>query len=110
MRKITEEAVDAFYCGYPYRKDNTEVYVDHEDTAYLYLFDNIIAVRQGTVVKVSHAGWRSNTTKERLNGVLRSRSHAISQKDGEWYVHRAGSVVGKFDELSNDYGWWEVTP
>jgi hypothetical protein len=53
----------------------------------MYLFGNLIATLEhsvGGVLKVTNAGWKSNTTKERLNGLPRV---SIQQKKGEWYLN-----------------------
>jgi hypothetical protein len=35
-------------------------------------------------MKITNAGWRSNTTKERLNGLP---NVSIQQKKGDWYLN-----------------------
>ena len=87
MRKITQEAVEAFLSDRPFRKDNTEVRVCCREVE-LYLNGNKIAVRKAEdckeVLYISNAGWKSNITKERLNGIPGVR---IFQEKGEWYLN-----------------------
>jgi hypothetical protein len=84
MRQVTKESINAFnnnsqgsFGG------NTRIVVDNEATK-LYLFDNLIAVKENNVIRISNAGWESNTTKERLNALSGVN---IVQKKGTWYLN-----------------------
>ena len=84
MRKITKEAVSKFLSREPFKKSNMEV-----DQCYgqfrLKLHGNTIAVLDELgVLSVSNAGWASNTTKERLNGIPGVRVH---QKNWNWFLN-----------------------
>lgn len=68
MRKITNEAIDAFIKGKPFKKRNTEVRKE-EDAVILLLFNNEIAKIDSDGTWVTDAGWNTNTTRERLNGI-----------------------------------------
>lgn len=86
-RKITTQLIRAFLDGDTFRKSNTEViYNEHEETSYLYLFDNLIAKldHYKKELTITNAGWKSNTTKERLNGLP---NVSITQKNYEWYLN-----------------------
>lgn len=89
MRKITNNAVNAFMSARPnngnYSESNTKVSAADNDV-YMYLHGNIIAIRNFDtgIIRVSNAGWFSNTTKERLNGLPNVR---IQQKQGKWYLN-----------------------
>jgi hypothetical protein len=85
MRKITQQAIHAFMNGQEYKKDNTEV----EQLIFigiLKLHGNEIARRNNETgeMEISNAGWFSNTTKERLNGIP---GVSIYQKKGQWYLN-----------------------
>jgi hypothetical protein len=84
MRKITSEAVDKFLSKRPFRKSNMSV----EESSGVYklkLHGNTIAtIDELGVLSVSNAGWRSNTTKERLNGIPGVRVH---QRNWNWYLN-----------------------
>ena len=84
MRKITSEAVDKFLSKTPFRKSNMSV-VEIGGVYKLKLHGNTIAtIDELGVLSVSNAGWRSNTTKERLNGIPGVRVH---QKNWNWFLN-----------------------
>ena len=86
MKKITRDSVDAFMNARPFRKDNTEVTV-LDNLTILKLFGNEIAYRYNDTertLSITNAGWFSNTTKERLNGIPNVRIH---QKNFNWYLN-----------------------
>jgi hypothetical protein len=87
MRKITSEAVKAFFAGYSFKKDNTEVVISDNERRF-YLHGHCIAKRIiGDGLYLSHCNWQTNTTKERLNGILSEyRSAWIYQKNYQWYL------------------------
>lgn len=79
MRKITDEAIDAFVKRKRFKKRNTEVRKE-EDAIILLLFNNEIAKIDSDGTWVTIAGWNSDTTRERLNGIP---GVCISSKKGE---------------------------
>lgn len=86
MRKITRDAVEAFYEGRNFKRSNTEVVVG-KYVVDLFLFDNRIAYRlldQPTNLQITNAGHSTATTKERLNGL---RNVRIVQRRGVWYLN-----------------------
>ena len=88
-RKITKEAVSAFVNGIRFRSGNTSIDVKDWDggkAVTMYLHGNTIAERFTStgVTKITNAGWFSNTTKERLNGLP---GVSIFQKKGVWYLN-----------------------
>lgn len=86
MRKITRESVQAFMDARPFSKDNTTIEVLPNVTI-MRLHGNRIAYRYNDperTLSVTNAGWFSNTTKERLNGIP---GVSINQKKGEWYLN-----------------------
>ena len=84
MRKITKEAVSKFLSKETFRKSNMSV----EESYGVYklkLHGNTIAtIDELGVLSVSNAGWASNTTKERLNGIPGVR---VNQKNWNWYLN-----------------------
>ena len=83
-RKITSESVDKFLSRESFKKSNMEV-----DQCYgqyrLKLHGNTIAVLdEFNMLSISNAGWESNTTKERLNGLPHVRVH---QRKFQWYLN-----------------------
>ena len=84
MRKVTKEAVSAFLERKPFRKSNMSVEEIGGEWR-LKLHGNSIAnIDEIGVLSISNAGWASNTTKERLNGIPGVRIH---QKNWTWYLN-----------------------
>lgn len=79
MRVITKKVVGAFNAGRAAKSGNTE-----STGNALYLHRNLIARRISGVVEITHAGWATNTTKERLNGIT---GVSISQRDFSWFLN-----------------------
>lgn len=79
MRKITREIVRAFESRTPHRIDNSRT-----DGDSLWLFNNKIAAWGIDGLWITNAGWQSNTTKERLNGLTGVH---IQQVNGTWYLN-----------------------
>lgn len=86
MRKITKAAVNALMNGEKFRLGNTEVKVLPNVTV-LCLYGHEIAYRYNNPQKtlsITNAGWETNTTKERLNGLPNVN---IYQEKGHWYLN-----------------------
>lgn len=92
MRKITEEAVEAFALGRDMKKGNTEVRSGawcreaHGYDSILFLHGSAIARRLGSRVEISACGYATATTKERLAGVCDRYGAMLWQRKGHWYV------------------------
>ena len=85
MRKITKQTIQAFYNAENFKKSNSEVYHSTtENTTYMNLFDNTIAILSDGKLQISSCGYKTDTTKERLNGL---QGVSISQKKGQWYLN-----------------------
>lgn len=80
MRQITREIVAAFMMRETKRIGNS-----YTDGTTLYLHDNAIAKfdKDGRLW-ITNAGWKSNTTKERLNGLP---GVSIHQRNYTWYLN-----------------------
>jgi hypothetical protein len=92
MRKITIESVTAFLNAKKFNKSNMSVEVEPNVTVLKYQ-GNAIAYKyndtDGTI-SITNCGWESNTTKERLNGVIRLSGvniKPIYQKNWNWYLN-----------------------
>lgn len=91
MRKITEDAYDAFCKNKRFKRANTCVIIKNEVTEML-LFGNCIAKKEHSEIFISNGGWNSRTTVERLNAFsVKVRNFKgdliINEKlkwDGEW--------------------------
>jgi len=93
MRKITEESINAFNLSQPFKKQNMEVKIVATESGepcivQLLLHDNMIAEKhtnkRGEKLYITNAGWKSNTTKERLNAI---EGVNIYQKNWQWYLN-----------------------
>jgi hypothetical protein len=79
MRKITARISNAFEMRRSLKIDNSET-----DGTSLWLFGNKIAQWHSSGLWVTNAGWKSKTTKERLNGLTGVQVRSIR---GEWYLN-----------------------
>lgn len=87
MRKITEQAIDAFYNEKDFKKDNTSV-ISWGDLSYLMLHGHKIASLDRQGLFITTAGWNTNTTRDRLNGLpgvcVRSRKGQLTLNGYPW--------------------------
>ena len=86
MKKITRQAIEAFNNSNSFNKSNTVVEV-LENVTILKLFGNPIAYKYNDpkrTLSITNCGWKTNTTKERLNGI---DGVNIYQKKGIWYLN-----------------------
>ena len=84
MRKITKEAVSAFLERKPFRKSNMSVEAYGNEFRLKLHGNSIASIDELGVLSVSNAGWASNTTKERLNGIPGVRVH---QRNWNWFLN-----------------------
>jgi hypothetical protein len=91
MKKITQESVTAFLNGEKFNKSNMNVEVLQNVTVLKYQ-GNAIAYKYNdpnNTISITNCGWESNTTKERLNGVIALcglNVGRIYQKNWQWYL------------------------
>ena len=91
MRLITHESVTAFLNGEKFNKSNMNVTVEPNVTILKYQ-GNSIAYKYNDpnkTIAITNCGWESNTTKERLNGVISLSGLNIGeiyQKNWQWYL------------------------
>lgn len=81
MRKVTRDIVRAFLNGEKRTIGNSSTCGQ-----VLYLHGNAIARKQKDGLSISACGWKTSTTKERLNGIP---GVSIQQKAGQWYLNEA---------------------
>lgn len=79
MRLVTEKICRAFQERRALKISNSET-----DGDSLWLFGNMIATYRNEELFVTNAGWRSNITKERLNGL---NDVSIRQRRGVWLLN-----------------------
>jgi hypothetical protein len=101
MRKIEQQMNKAITNGVDFKLDNTEV-VSCTNVADVYLHGNLIARIGETWIELFDGGWRTATTKSRLNAILKEHGNGdcVFQKKGEWFVtfsdYRNNSVTVPF--------------
>ena len=85
MRKITNQAVEAFVNNQNFKGVNTEVSSD-KFTNRMWLHNNLIAVKDhaNNVLKITLCGWNTPTTRERLNGIP---GVSLSTRKGQAYLN-----------------------
>jgi hypothetical protein len=97
MRKITKESSEAFVNFKPYKKDNTEVVIDHlsdplgkDAKFYLHGYCIVLSAGNGVYRNIDLCGWHTPTTRERINGVLDAWGYdfRIAQRKGEQVLIR----------------------
>tara|TARA_R110002020_G_scaffold366792_2_gene578782 strand:- start:484 stop:783 length:300 start_codon:yes stop_codon:yes gene_type:complete len=87
MRKITQDAIRAFRNAENFKRGNTQVIIRERmlgSQRLLKLHGNTIAEMWEGELYITSAGWKTVTTKERLNGFPNVH---IQQKDFEWYLN-----------------------
>jgi hypothetical protein len=96
MRKITANAVQSFYKGKKFTRDNTQINIvnvvdaDSYKLSEYYLYDNLIATynHNNDRLKITTSGWNTVTTRERLNGLknvsLRNSKGILYLNDKAW--------------------------
>lgn len=87
MRKIEEEMIRAIRARKDWKKDNTQV-ICCEDRLWVYLHGKLICQYfYNKAVVISHCGWKTATTKSRLNAILQYFGlSTIQQKKWDWYI------------------------
>lgn len=91
MKLITHESVTAFLNGEKFNKSNMNVTLEPNVTILKYQ-GNAIAYKYNDpnkTISITNCGWNSNTTKERLNGVISLSGLNIGriyQKNWVWYL------------------------
>lgn len=83
MSKISIDAARAFISGNEFKRDNTRVYKSL-NTVYMELFGNTIARRDSSGLYICTCGWKTKTTKERLNELP---GVDIRQKNSKFYLN-----------------------
>jgi hypothetical protein len=89
MRKIDEQAKNAFMNRKKFKSSNTEVVVI-DDLPHLYLHNNLIAkVDNNNDLLINHCGWETRTTSSRLNSLPGVK---ISVVKGDFIITKMGHM------------------
>lgn len=101
MKKITQDAVNAFYNNKKFKRTNTEVREYHGEQV-MWLYTTVIAILKEDELIIRHGGYTTNTTKERLNGILseyKNSKYKVIQRDFVWYLrNNEDGTLQKFDK------------
>ena len=96
MRIIEKQMNQAILNCKDWKNDNTKVtYSPERDASYVYLHGNHIATILDTSIELYTCGWKTPTTKSRLNAILKVHGNdaRIFQRDFEWFVIDNGQKV-----------------
>ena len=87
MRKIEQQMNNAISKEIDWKKDNTEV-INIKGVSFVYLYNNLIAMVGDTWLELFDGGWKTNTTKSRLNAILKEHGNCefVYQKNFTWFV------------------------
>ncbi len=90
MRKIETLMNAAIGNNQDFKLDNTEV-VACSNVSDVYLHGNLIARIGETWIELFDGGFQSNTTKSRLNAILKEhgvQGECVFQKNFKWFIHQ----------------------
>ena len=122
MRKIEREMIQAIIDRKSYNKANTSVSLytsatqpgcgldtDSASEMRVYLHGNHIAsYTEDGRLYINHQGWKTRTTKSRLNALVKhvlGEMSCIYQHNFEWFVKQTSNVNGMYDEYLFEDGW-----
>ena len=100
-----------------FSKANTKVQVhvpmgvDSRAEMRVYLHDNHIATYANEGLYINHQGWKTVTTKSRLNALIKhvlGDMSGIYQKNFNWFMKQVDSGSGMHDEYEINDGWYLV--
>ena len=89
MRKIERLMNDAITTSKDWQCDNTMV-TNADGVSFVFLYGKCIAQVGDTYIRLFDGGYRSATTKSRLNAILSVHGcnfDGVFQKKGEWFFH-----------------------
>ena len=89
MRIIERQMNQAILNSENWKSDNTEViYSPERDASYVYLHGNHIATILETSIELYTCGYKTKTTKSRLNAILQEHGNGarIFQQNFQWVV------------------------
>ena len=94
MRKIEKLMNAAITREVDWKSANTQV-VNIDGVSEVFLHNNLIARVGDTFLQLFDGGWQSNTTKSRLNAILREHGNGegIFQKNWNWFISTSEGTV-----------------
>ena len=101
MRIIERQMNDAILNQKDWKKDNTEV-INCSHVSDVFLYGNLIARIGETWIQIFDGGYQSNTTKSRLNALLKvhgCENEYVFQKKGQWFLNYQDAPIPFFDGM-----------
>jgi len=101
MRLIEHQMNAAITKQQDWKKDNTEVQ-NIDGVSFVFLHGNKIAEIGDHFVTLFDGGWQTNTTKSRLNAILREHGcpgESVFQHKFQWFVNQAGGAIPFFSGM-----------
>jgi hypothetical protein len=101
MRLIEIEMNNAIQNEIDWRKDNTKV-INISGVSFVYLYDNLIAMIGDTWLQMFDGGYKTKTTKSRLNAILENHGNKgdrVYQKNHKWIVSTKQGTVDFIDGM-----------
>jgi len=96
MRVIERKMNAAILHRKNWQLDNTAVHYDAEnEVSKVYLHGNKIAEVGEGFIHLDHCGWKTTTTKSRINSILRENgagNESVYQKNHTWFIAYDGKV------------------
>ena len=97
MRKIESDMLKCVRNSRAATLDNTEVFIGTDCNGSVVLFGNTIAYFDDDLfITICDGGWRTATTKSRLNALLKGTGYRIAQTNFEWRLYYMGEDRGAF--------------
>jgi hypothetical protein len=96
MRIIEKQMSNAINKCIDWKSGNTEVtYSPERDASYVMLHGNHIATIGETFIELYNCGYKTMTTKSRLNAILSEHGcgERVFQKQGKWFVSTNSGTV-----------------
>jgi len=107
MRKIETQMIEAVKNNINWKSGNTEVKFVGDDVSNVYLHGHLIATVDDVSMTIFDGGYRSATTKSRLNALCQEfciAGEGVFQKDFLWYVRKfVGCVNGQNVYQTDDF-------
>ena len=101
MRKIERQMNNAILQGKDFKLANTEV-ISCSNVSDVYLHGHLIARIGETWIELNSCGYRTTTTKSRLNAILAEHGcpgERIFQKKGQWLINYEGGPLPFFNGM-----------
>ena len=101
MRKIERQMCEAIKENKDLKIANTQV-ITYTNSSDVYLHGNLIARIGETWIELFDGGWQSNTTKSRLNAILKEfgmDGEKVFAKNFDWFVQYNGSPIPFFSGM-----------